>query len=108
MESSCLLREPEAWKRLAENLEKSQSVVKFNYGQDREAWILAHAFADLEQSFRKVLDEYFPKLMAPEIKSENVHDLLLDIGEELRHIMYHIKDSRFFDYLNEAPEVRQP
>ena len=30
-----------------------------------------------------------------------IQNALLDIGEELRHILYHIKDPKFFDYLFE-------
>ena len=86
MSSSRVLHNPEAWKRLSDNLAKSQSVVKLDQGQEREAWVLTHAFADLEESFRKIPDEYLPELMVPEVEGERVHDLLLDIGEELRHI----------------------
>jgi hypothetical protein len=102
MKSDYLLGDPEAWKRLAENLARCEEVTKFDRGQDQEAWTLAHAFADLEESFRKLLENYFPKLLAPEIECGLIHDVLLDIGEELRHILYHIKDPRFFAYLDEA------
>ena len=30
-----------------------------------------------------------------------IQNALLDIGEELRRILYHIKDPKFFDYLFE-------
>ena len=104
MQDGYLLREPEAWRRLAENLEKCKKVVDLNHDEERESWTMAHAFADLEGSFRRILDAYLPKLMAPEVAGEDVHDVLLDIGEELRHILYHIKDTRFFAYIDEAGE----
>ena len=33
------------------------------------------------------------------MNSEQLNDVLLDIGEELRHVLYHIRDPKFFSYL---------
>ena len=35
------------------------------------------------------------------LNPEEMNSLLLDIGEEFRHILYHILDSRFYAYLRE-------
>jgi hypothetical protein len=61
-----------------------------------EAGTLVHAFSDLEESFRRFLDEQLPKLADPAVKGEELEDLLLDIREEFRHILYHLHDPEFF------------
>jgi hypothetical protein len=66
-----------------------------------EAATLAHAFSDLEVSFRKFLDEQLPRLVTAKVSPGEVKDLLLDIGEELRHILYHIRDPKFYKYIAE-------
>ncbi|GAM99124.1 hypothetical protein U91I_02764 [alpha proteobacterium U9-1i] len=42
----------------------------------------------------------FPKLVGDaKLSDEELADILNDLGEELRHIQYHIGDLRYFDYL---------
>jgi hypothetical protein len=84
---------------LANILLKSSKINNYNDMENKEAWTLAHSFNDLEDSFKKVLTELFPKLRNTEIQETEINDLLLDIGEEFRHISYHIKDPKFFKYL---------
>lgn len=88
----------EKLKQLAETLQKYECVSKFDSDSEPEAWRLAHSLSDLEQSFKKVLDCYLPALCEAD-NEEATHGALLDIGEELRHILYHIKDPKFFAYL---------
>lgn len=88
-------------KRLAENLQKYECVSKFDSSEEPEAWRLAHSLSDMEQSFRDILDNYLPALCKAD-NEEAAYDALLDIGEELRHILYHIKDPKFFNYLSES------
>ena len=95
-----MLNEAEKIKQLAEKLQKYECVSKFDSDDEPEAWRLAHSLSDLEQSFKRVLDNYIPALCEAD-NEEAVHNALLDIGEELRHILYHIKDPKFFAYLLE-------
>ncbi len=88
-------------KALAEHLSKCPDVAKLDRGDHKEAWALAHAFADLEESFRKILDDQLKRLTAGELDESKTLDLLLDIGEELRHVLYHIHDPRFYRYLKD-------
>jgi hypothetical protein len=64
-----------------------------------EASTLAHAFLDLEESFRRFINEQLPELTRGDLSDQEVCDRLHEIGEELRHILYHIRDPRFFQYL---------
>jgi hypothetical protein len=61
-----------------------------------EASTLAHAFLDLEESLRLFLDEQLPKLSDPSVQGEQLEDLLLEIREEFRHVLYHLHDPVFF------------
>jgi hypothetical protein len=76
------------------------SVKRLDDADHSEAEALAHAFIDLESSFQKFVQEQLPKLVDADLTSEALHDLLLDIGEEFRHILYHLKDPRFYRYLD--------
>jgi hypothetical protein len=95
-----MLRNTAAIRRLAESLQKCRCVSKFDSEQEPEAWRLAHSLSDLEQSFREILDNHLPVLCRAD-GEEETHDALLEPGEELRHILYHSKDPKFFAYLIE-------
>jgi hypothetical protein len=84
---------------LAKILAKSLKVNKYDDKEYKESWTLAHSFNDIEESIKKILNELLPKLRSIEIQETQINDLLLDIGEEFRHIIYHIKDPKFFKYL---------
>lgn len=77
------------------------------YGQD-EAGTLAKAFVDFEEAFRKFLEEYLPKLANPSVKGDELEDLLLDIREEFRHVLYHLHDPLFLRILEPVhPDCEQ-
>lgn len=82
---------------LIRKLQRYKCVSKFD-DDEIEAERLAHSLSDLEQSFIVILVNLLPKLVEVE-DEEQAHLILLDIGEELRHILYHINDPRFFAYL---------
>lgn len=73
------------------------------YGQE-ESGTLVHAFSDLEESFRKFLDEQLPKLADPSVQGEQLEDLLLDVQQEFRHILYHLHDPQLFRLLEPTHE----
>ena len=94
-----LFEDIEDLKALADLLAVSPAAQTFDADDTRkEAWELAHTLSDLEESFSRCLDFYFPQLKQEDLGGD-VRDLLLDIGEELRHILYHIESARFYDYL---------
>jgi len=101
MNQSRRLLNPETVGGLIDRLSSIPSVKQFDQPGEPQAATLAHSLGDLEQSFRTTLDELLPRLLDPQKTPAELNDVLLDIGEELRHILYHIKDPRFFDYLSE-------
>lgn len=60
---------------------------------------LAHALLDLEQPFCTTLDELLPKLLDETLTAEQLDDVLFGIREELRHVLYHVKDTKFFSHM---------
>ena len=77
-----LLGSPEKINKLANTLARFQCVAKFDQTGEVEAGTLAHAFSDLEDSFRKVVDRLLPKLVVDDLSEADARDLLLEIGEE--------------------------
>jgi hypothetical protein len=90
---------PEVVLLLEKRLQNVTSVTRFDRAGEPQATTLAHSLADLEESFREVLENLLPRLVDSNLDSGQLNDVLLDIGEELRHIHYHIRDPKFFDYL---------
>ena len=101
MNSRTKLLTPEAGRLLTERLSRIPAVRKFDLPGEPQAATIAHALSDLEESFRTTLEHLLPRVVDSQLTSDELNDVLLDIGEELRHILYHVKDPRFFDYLFE-------
>lgn len=83
-------------KILAANLSKCKKVTRFDRGKEKEAWTLAHAFTDLEESFNIFVKEQLPKLMKKSLSQSEIENVLFDIGSEFQHILYHIKDPKYY------------
>ena len=98
---SGLLQTKEAFRDLVRRLGTAPVIA--NYGPE-EAETLAHAFSDIEESLRKFLDEQLPRLADSSVQGESLEDLLLDIREEFRHVLYHLHDPEFFRVLEPTHE----
>jgi hypothetical protein len=85
--------------RLLAVLDSCPVVTRYDRSSEKEAETLAHAFLDLEQSFHKFTDELLPRLESNGVTKVDIADLLLEIGEEFRHILYHIGDPHYYRYL---------
>jgi len=95
-----ILKDVAAENALGEVLARCPEVTRYDENEHREAWALAHAFSDLEESFCVFLEELLPKLTQGQLDAGETHDVLLDIGEEFRHILYHLKKLKFYSYLH--------
>ena len=106
-ERNQVIKTIEDMQRLAEKLSRVPEVTRFNGIGNDEACGLADAFADMEGSMRTFLKVQLPKLARSELSPADMFDLLLDIAEEFRHILYHIHDQKFFEYLEPTHEWLQ-
>jgi hypothetical protein len=93
----------EKLKIVTRNLEKCERVTKHSTKEENQADTLANSFIDIEEAL-KIINEQIPQLYQKDLTSDEVDELILEIGEELRHILYHIEDTRVFDYLKTTDE----
>jgi hypothetical protein len=89
-------------KELAECLRRvprvAKAAVRRGTTVDAEAWQIATALADVEECAEKLFAEIIPRLIASS-DGEAGDDALNDVGEEYRHILYHIMDTKVFEYV---------
>ncbi|MGC4128049.1 MAG: hypothetical protein QM564_00505 [Bergeyella sp.] len=88
----------EKLKTITNNLEKYSKVNEDSKFNENQADTLANALIDIEESLNKI-KEQIPLFYNKKLNEVEVEETLLDIGEELRHILYHIKDVKFYQYL---------
>lgn len=93
----------EKLRNITTNLEKCERVTRYSSPEENQSDTLANAFIDIEESILNIL-LLLPKFYNEELKSEEADDLILEIGEELRHLLYHINDTEVYNYLN--PDVK--
>ena len=84
------------YKQLAERLATCPQVSRYDTEDNPEAWTLSHSFLDLAESFQRFLTEQLPQLERQTSTPEKLYEALLEIGEEFRHVMYHLKQPRFY------------
>lgn len=90
----------EILKELTDRFSSFKTVSKFD-DEIAESEKLVHSFSDLEETFKSLLNEHFPKLLNKNLTEEELDDLLFDVGEEFRHILYHIHTPKYYRYLQE-------
>lgn len=66
---------------------------------DEEAMQIATALLDIREASRHLFDELVPRLLEVAPESPAAEELLHSIGEEYRHILYHIMDTKMFGYI---------
>jgi len=99
MSSDTSMTYGQRYELLARKLETCIDVAKLDTADEKEAWTLAHDILDLDEAFKELTSGLFRRLESAELSSDEINDVLLEIGEQLRHIRYHIDDSRYFAYL---------
>lgn len=94
-------------KRLAALLAKAPQVTRHDSHSHEEAEALADSFAEMEKLMREFLRSELPRLTETSLPPNEVFDVLLDIGEVFRRILYHmIEQQKFYRYL--VPEENIP
>src|SRR5260370_3005136 len=83
---------------LADVLAASNAVRRLDRKDEPGAWRVAYALTEINESAANLMKELMPKL-AKATDGASVDAALNEIGEQLRHVLYHVKDSGFFDYL---------
>ncbi|MDZ4865242.1 MAG: hypothetical protein SGJ01_17620 [Gemmatimonadota bacterium] len=68
-------------------------------GTDELATELAAGLMDVRRSSDRIFRELLPRLHELQPTDEDFADVLHAIGEEYRHIYYHLRHTRFYDYV---------
>lgn len=87
---------------LANVLAQSQLVGRYDLDDHVEADAIANAIADMEAEFQTLTEVVFPKLSASSLSEKDINEILWEVRDRLRHVVYHINDCRTFrDILSE-------
>jgi hypothetical protein len=84
---------------LTQRLRNVPAVARLDAPNEPQASTIAYSLAELERSFREVVNNQLPRLLDQTLGERQLYETLLDIGEEFRHILYHLKDAAFYSYL---------
>lgn len=68
-------------------------------GSEELATEIAAGLIDIRQSTDRIFGELLPRLEVLQPTEQDFADVLHAIGEEYRHIYYHLRNTRFFDYV---------
>jgi ABC-type uncharacterized transport system substrate-binding protein len=88
---------------LAEHLKRIPRVVESarrnGATADSEAWQIATGLSDIQESTDRLFKKLIPALLSVGPASEEADELMNEVGEEYRHILYHIRDTKLFAYV---------
>lgn len=84
---------------LGEKLQVLPQVRALDSADEPGGWQLAYALTEIDDSLSRIRDLVTRIRTSEEGNAEAVQSRLIEIGVELRHIMQHVKDSKFYDYL---------
>ena len=99
MPSARLLGTTDAIKTLSKRLAISKKVSRLDSNDEPQAWTLAYNLSELEESFKDFTDNKLQRLVSEDLDEAEINDLLHDIGEEFRHILYHITAPEYYSHL---------
>jgi hypothetical protein len=68
---------------------------------EQEAMEIATGLVDIKESADRLFTDLVPRLLKVPSNRDAADDFLNEIGEEYRHILYHIRDAKLFRYLLE-------
>ncbi len=95
----------EKYNGIKQILSQSKKVRSYSNKDESEADVLAHSLLDIEESCNKITELLLPKLLSSNLQEEEINDILLDIGEELKHIIYHTKTPKYFEFLRDFDNI---
>jgi len=89
---------------LADRIERSQRVRRFMASgaaasAKEIATEAADSLVDIRRSAEALRTELLPRLFKQEPESDEFDDTLADVAEELRHIHYHLVNTKLFSYI---------
>jgi hypothetical protein len=90
---------------LSNQLSRIESVRRLDDDTEKQSDVIAVGLLDIEASCRAIIDRHLPKLFQPEATVDEIKDVLMECNLEFQHIVYHIRDMKYFSYILEDVEV---
>jgi hypothetical protein len=84
----------DAMKGLAERLEHCLQISKLNDETHNEAWVLVHSLSDIADSADGYL-KLLPRLTDDTLQGNELVQYLIEIVNQLQHLLYHLEEPRF-------------
>ena len=84
---------------ITENIRKIRRITSHNDGNENEVQALSHGLVDIEEAI-KGMGNLINELYASVLPEQEVEEILIDIGDHLRHIVYHVRDTKYYEYLD--------
>ena len=109
MTFSNALGDTDAVQALASRLQQVPKIARV-VGRDDlgdEAWAIATGLKDVSECCSRIFGQIVPKLLMTDPRSPEAEALLYSLGEEYRHMHYHITESRFFAYIKDSPGAEE-
>ena len=85
------------YQTLRDRLQSLPSVIAS--GSESEPDIRAHALLDIGEVCDRISPTLVPRLVGEGTTNEQLEEMLAEIGENLREILYHVRDPLYFRYL---------
>lgn len=87
-------------KELVGRLERCPPISNLSDGAHNEAWVLAQSFSDIANSSEAYL-RLLPTLVEAKPEGSELVQRLIDVVNELQHVLYHLEEPRFMRQLLE-------
>ena len=88
---------PELQAELANRWQRILDMSAFDSADESGAWNLVYSLHGIQDSCRALLEQRLPRLVSAD--STDLQAALSEVGEELRHLTYHLRDARYFGYI---------
>jgi hypothetical protein len=104
MSSSRALSDARTVEKLALSLAEIPAVRKLDSPTEPQSSTLAHALGDIEESCTTLVTDRIPELLQALGDPGRMQETLVEIGEELAHILYHVRDTEYYRYVVDRVE----
>jgi hypothetical protein len=83
---------------VAKNLAKKKNLTSNKDSNEDQIQTMSHGLVDIEEAI-KGMDVLIKKLYMTVLSEDEVDEILTDIGDDLRHLIYHVRDMEYYEYL---------
>jgi hypothetical protein len=82
---------------LAERWSETLDFSEYDRPDEPGGWNLVYSLWSIQESCRALLDDELPKLISASSEQDLI-DALQDVALDLSHLLYHVRDARYFEH----------